>query len=145
MGDRRILVPLTGSPHAHEALERALATFLTDDITVLRVITPFDEYLHEGGVIDVTESRREEVRDDTSRTAESTLDRATADGVEFTGELEPTTVTARPVPRILEYAAVHDVDHIVLGDHDRGPLQGLVGSTPMSVARRASIPVTIVE
>jgi nucleotide-binding universal stress UspA family protein len=145
MNDRRILVPLTGSSHAHEALERALATFPTDDVTVLRVITPFDEYLYGGGVIDVTESRREEVLDDASRAVESTLDRATADGVEFTGELETTTVTGRPVPRILEYAAVHDVDHIVLGDHDRGPLQGLVGGTPTSVTRRASIPVTIVE
>jgi nucleotide-binding universal stress UspA family protein len=46
----------------------------------------------------------------------------------------------------VDYAAEHDIDHIVVGSHGRtGASRILLGSVAETVARRSPVPVTIVR
>lgn len=138
-----VLVPIDGSDQAWSALEHALQEHPGDEIHLLHVINPVEGVYasdamggdYWAGWYDAAEERAE-------RLFEEARDRAgdRADDL-VTGQ-----ETGSPARTIVEYAEEQDVDHIVIGSHGRsGVSRVLLGSVAEAVARRATVPVTIVR
>lgn len=138
-----VLVPIDGSDQAWSALEHALQEHPGDEIHLLHVINPVEGVYasdamggdYWAGWYDAAEERAE-------RLFEEARDRAgdRADDL-VTGQ-----ETGAPARTIVEYAEEQDVDHIVIGSHGRsGVSRVLLGSVAEAVARRATVPVTIVR
>ncbi|ELY47551.1 universal stress protein [Natronorubrum sulfidifaciens] len=122
----RILVPTDGSGPANAALEYAGAIAAAENLTVhiLHVIDP--------------DSGPDET------------DEPIADGREWAGETGSPVIdevhTGEPREAILEYAATHDVDAIVMGTRGRrGVGRLLLGSVTEAVVRDAPVPVLVVR
>lgn len=139
----RTLVPIDGSEQAWSALEYALEELPDDEIHLLHVINPMEGVYasdamggdYWAGWYDAAEERAE-------RLFEEARDRAgdRADDLAMDQETGP------PARTIVEYAEEQGVDHIVVGSHGRsGVSRVLLGSVAEAVARRASVPVTIVR
>jgi len=113
---RHVLVPIDGSEPAWDALDHAAAQHAGARITVLNVVDPVEDvYLGLEGGFYDADFR-------------------TAVGI------------GQPARTIVGYADENEVDHIVMGSHGRtGVARVLLGSVAEAVARRASIPVTIVR
>ncbi len=63
----------------------------------------------------------------------------------FDVEVTPLLVQGETVSSIMDLAARHDADYIVMGTHGRGVVyQVLIGSTSEGVLRRASCPVLLI-
>lgn len=139
----RILVPTDGSEGAEPAVDHAIELAAAFDATVhaLYVVdtaafADLDEAAVESDL--VTESLTEGGRDAVDRVAE----RAREAGV----EAETMVTRGRPVGTILDYAADHDVDVIVMGTHGRSGLDRLLlGSVTEKVVRKSRIPVLTVR
>lgn len=138
-----VLVPIDGSDQAWSALEHALQEHPDDEIHLLHVINPMEGVYasdamggdYWAGWYDAAEERAE-------RLFEEARDRSgdRADDL-VTGQ-----ETGAPARTIVEYAEEQDVDHIVIGSHGRsGVSRVLLGSVAEAVARRATVPVTIVR
>lgn len=119
------------SEPARAALEHALAYFPDDEITVVHAVDELEtQYGGESG----SEPEPAFFAD--------VEERAAAAGV----EVETVVLPGRPAPAILEYVAERDVDQVLLGSEGRsGVSRVLLGSVAETVARRASVPVTIVR
>ena len=81
------------------------------------------------------------------KTTESRLgplvDRLAVRGIEATAAWVPTeNQTART---ILEYAALHEAELLVIGSHGRGRFEGALGSTSTKLMRRAPMPVVVIR
>lgn len=139
-----ILVPMDGSPKSKEGLEHALAEFPDIDITVLHVMTPYEEWdaqdppLPESSIDEWYEYSRD-VADEIFREAReiaSTYDTEIATAVEV-GE---------PWRAIVNYTEEHGIDYIVMGSHGRSEDTPLaLGSVAETVMRRAPVVVSIVR
>jgi nucleotide-binding universal stress UspA family protein len=138
---RRLLVPLDGSPPSQEALRYALETFPDATIVLVHVLTPIDGNVgpdgllsDPAGVVDSQRARAEELFDEAEATAGD--DRA----------VERELLAGRPATEIVECAAEHDIDQIVMGSHGRdGAARLLLGSVSETVVRRSPVPVTVVR
>ncbi|WP_137289160.1 universal stress protein [Natronorubrum halophilum] len=122
----RILVPTDGSGPANAALEYA------GDIAAVEQVTVHVLYVTEPGT-------------DPADAADQL-----ADGRDWVGESETSVVdgieTGEPAEAILEYAATHDVDAIVMGTRGRsGVGRLLLGSVTETVVRDADVPVLVVR
>ena len=139
---RRTLVPVDGSDPSHVALEHAL-TEHAGDVTVLHVVDPSD--LYDGidvGALGGGVDREQATQDEVDAVLESARELATA----HDGSVSTDVMTGAPSRVIVDYAEERGFDHIVLGSHGRtGTSRILLGSVAEAVARRASIPVTIVR
>lgn len=136
-----LLVALDESEPGWAALEYALREHSEDDIVVVHVADPsrsgYGEAAHLGPV-----AMDERSRAHASALFEAARERAADRGCEITTEL----LTGQPAATVVEYAAEHDVDRIVVGSHGRsGFSRVLLGSVAERIARRASVPVTIVR
>jgi len=143
MEPAHVLVPLDGSPLADEALSHALAVF-DCRITVVNIVTPLDAGMSEGGVLEPDESRQAEAR----RHAERLIERAEAKADAADRSVETVVETGDPAETIVDYAASHDVDHIVMGGHggDRGEItRRLLGTVATAVLGEAPVTVTVVR
>ena len=149
MGER-ILVPIDGSPQSEQALEYALG--LPDaEITVITVINPFDTDPNTiglqtptgvAGLPGYSEEWYESTRNEIQELHEKAEERASECGVSVSSEIE----IGEPSRRIIKYADENDVDHIVIGSHDRSDLSRLLlGSVAERVVRRSAVPVTVVR
>ena len=142
-----VLVPVDGSSQAWAAFDHAMANFEGETITVLHVVSPSEgvssDYGGSGYADPETRARaieRGEAFGDRAR------GRAEDAGILATTTLETAVETGPPARTIVEYADANDVDHIVIGSHGRtGVARILLGSVAERVARRASVPVTIVR
>ncbi|TKR25546.1 universal stress protein [Natronomonas salsuginis] len=134
----RVLVPVDGSQPSDDSLAYALEQFPTDDIVALYVMDPVDGTTAWGpGSVDNWLSAAEE-------RSETVLEDATAVAADVGVELATDSVVGRPSKAIVEYAAEHDIDHIVIGSHGRaGISRVLLGSVAETVVRRAPVPVTV--
>ena len=137
----RILVPVDGSEQSLAALEYAIDRFPAGRFTILHAVSqPFaSEDGPDGGVLDALNDRL------TAR-GESILDRAKrsvgADDVLVETALE----RGEPARAIVEYAAAHGFDQIVMGSHGRSlPARIVLGSVAETVARRSPVAVTLVR
>ena len=139
-----VLVAVDDSEPAWKALDHAIETFDDADVTVLHVVDPVELVYGdvEGGYFD------QSILDSALEAGESLLERAAARATDAGrgAAVETVLETGQPSRTIVEYAAEHDVDHLVVGSHGRsGVTRVLLGSVAESVARRAEVPVTIVR
>jgi len=136
-----VLVAYDGSDPARKAVEYAFEEHSDDDVVLLRVVEVADGAT-DAGVELVRERLREQRKEIATTTAdqlEELIERTDADVT-----LE--TVIGDPAREIVAYGAEHDIDHIVVGSHGRGGVSRmLLGSVAETVARRSSIPVTIIR
>jgi nucleotide-binding universal stress UspA family protein len=143
MASSHVLVPLDGSPLADDALVHALEVY-DCEITVLNVVTPLDENMSEGGVIEPGEDRREGARN----RAEQLIERARERASELDRTVETAIETGDPAETILEYVEANDVDQVVMGGHggDRGAIaRRVLGTVATSVVGEAPVTVTVVR
>lgn len=144
-----VLVPIEGSPLSRRALRHALETFPDASVTVLHVVdlfeagygsypdfdTPYEPMIGS----DEWYSRADEVSE---RLFEDARDLAAEHDREVATESE----IGDPKRIIVDYAAEEDIDHIVLGAHGRREDERPVfGSVAEIVARRATVPVTLIR
>ncbi|SDF75141.1 universal stress protein [Halorientalis regularis] len=138
-----VLVPLDGSPLADDALAHALST-CDCPITVLNVVTPLDEGMSEGGILDTDESREQAARD----RAENLVERARRQAEAAERDLDTVVETGDPADTILEYVDDHDVDHVVMGGHGGAKsdlASRLLGTVATVVVGEAPVTVTVVR
>lgn len=136
-----ILVPLDDSPQAMEAVEYALSEHEGTEITLLNVIDTI-EVGHRFEAL--LPSSAEGWYEDRRKAAEELFETVRDEADEF--DISTAVEVGRPSRVIVEYAADHDVDAIVMGSHGRsGVTRILLGSVAESVVRRSPIPVTVVR
>jgi nucleotide-binding universal stress UspA family protein len=143
MAPDHVLVPLDGSPLADDALVHALETF-DCRTTVLNVVTPIDEGMSEGGVLDVEPDQAEAASERADRVVDLAVRRADEAG----RSVETAVEEGSPAEIILEYVADNDVDHVVMGGHggDRHEItKRLLGTVATTVVSEAPVTVTVVR
>jgi nucleotide-binding universal stress UspA family protein len=145
-----VLVPIDGSPRSERALEHALG--LSDvQLTAITVINPFDTDPNTIGLQSPTgipglpgysEEWYEGTRAEVEELHAAASDRAAEEDIELSGEI----AVGDPARRIVGYIGDNDVDHVVIGSHDRTDLARiLLGSVAERVVRRSPVPVTVVR
>lgn len=141
---RRILVPFDESDQSTQALTWALEEFPDADVTVFHVIDASDVAYR--GMEHNTSNDFAEVRTDMEEEAEQLFDDARSVAEDHGRDVTTATGMGEEVAsEIIEHAEEHDIGHIVVGTHGRtGASRVLLGSVAEKVARRATIPVTIV-
>lgn len=139
----RILVAFDESPQARAALEHALATFPSAEVTALHVTDPREwVYVDDIGGGYYSDAAYEEAQ----ASAENLLADAAALAAELDREIETESEVGRPVDTIVSTAEAGGFDHIVLGSHGRtGLSRFLLGSVAEAVARRSPVSVTIIR
>jgi len=141
---KRILVPVDGSEQAADALAYVLAEFPESTVVLLHVINPAEAgYSAQASV----PSFSEEWYEDQKESAEALFDEFEEDAYEAgVTDVERVLEVGRPTQTIVDYAADHDVDQIVMGSHGRaGVSRILLGSVAELVVRRATVPVTVIR
>jgi nucleotide-binding universal stress UspA family protein len=146
---KNVLVPLDGSPLSYRALRHALAEFPDASITVLHVIDVFEPGYGAYPDLETTYEPlmgTEEWYDRAEEITEGIFEEAQEFADEFDQELSTTSEIGDPKRIIVDYAHEEDVDHIVIGAHGRVTEdRSVFGSTAEIVARRATVPVTLVR
>lgn len=140
-----VLVPFEDTAMSDRALEHACERYPDATVTVLHVI----DFVEAGyaappdaGLPGYWEEWYEEEREG----AEELFERARGIAAGHGGELETATDLGPPARVIVEFAAEHGVDGIVMGSHGRDGLSRvLLGSVAETVVRRAPCPVTVVR
>lgn len=140
---KRILVPVDGSPQAWNALEYAVEEHPRATFVVLTVVNPSQmAYATDPSGMDYWEDWYENAHDRAGDLLEDAAEIVTEAGATVTSATE----IGAPARVIVEYAADHDIDLIVMGSHGRsGMSRILLGSVAETVVRRAPCPVTVVR
>ena len=139
---KRILVGVDDSEQAAAALSFVADEWGDADVTLLSVIDPAEARAARGAGVP---SGAEEWYERASADAESLLAES-ASSLDVAGAVETATVVGKPAAGIVEYAADHDVDHIVVGSHGRQGISRMVlGSVAEAVVRNSPVPVTVVR
>ena len=139
----RVLVPIDGSEQAWSALEYVLQEHPDDEIHLLHVINPMEGvYASDAMGGDYWDGWYDAAEERAERLFEEAQDRAG----DRAGDLVTNRETGAPARTIVEFAEDHGIDHVVIGSHGRsGVSRVLLGSVAEAVARRVSVPVTIVR
>ena len=138
---RTLLVPLDGSPQSKEALQYTVETFPDADLVVVHVLNPAAGTGDIDGMIADTAS----VIGDQQAFAEELFDEA-RETVGADRIVDTELLAGRAATEIVDYAAEHDIDEIVMGSHGRdGAARLLLGSVSETVVRRSPVPVTVVR
>lgn len=144
-----VLVPIDGSPLSREALRHALAEFPDASITALHVVDLFEPGYGAYPDFDTTYEPlmgSEEWYERAEEISDQLFEEARELAADHNRELATASEIGDPKRVIVEFADEEDVDHIVLGAHGRTEEERPVyGSTAEIVARRASVPVTLVR
>ena len=132
---RSILVATDDSPPANNAVSRA--------ITLAQLV---GASLHALYVIDSRLGRTTTTTEPFRQTGEDALDEvdriATSEGVPVSTTIEE----GRPADVILNYAATHDIDLIILGGKTKSTAERIfIGNTAERVVRQAPISVLVVR
>jgi len=136
-----VLVPMDESPLAERALDFALDVHPDATLTILRVI----DYVEESYKAQMLVGP-DEIRERALKRADALFEAVRERTADHGGEVRTVTEFGKPSRVIPEYAAEHDVDHIVLGSHGRSLVSRvLVGDVAQTVVDRAPVPVTIVR
>lgn len=146
---KNILVPIEGSPLSRRALRHALEEFPDSSITVLHVVDLFEPGY---GAYPDFETSYEPLMgsEEWYERAEEISERLFEEAQELADDHDRKVSTASEIgdPKriIVEYADEEEIDHIVLGAHGRTEEERPVfGSIAEMVARRATVPVTLIR
>ncbi|MFT4923423.1 MAG: nucleotide-binding universal stress UspA family protein [Haloarculaceae archaeon] len=145
----RILVPLDGSPLSRRALRHALTEFPDASVTVLHVVDMFEPGY--GADHDVETSYEplmgsEEWYERADEVSEQLFEDARQLAVDYDRKIATAKDIGDPKQIIVDFAQEEDIDHIVLGTHGRmEEKRAIFGSTAEMVARRATVPVTLIR
>lgn len=145
---RQVLVPYDGSPLSDRALRHALTTSPDAQVTVLHVIDLFEpDYGRETGDSDYEPMMGSEAwYQQAEEASDRRLDEAEAIAADYDQSISRRSEIGDPERVIVDYAEEEPVDHIVLGAHGRQDEDRPVyGSVAQTVARRSTVPVTIVR
>ncbi len=138
---KKILVPLDGSKLSEKALVHAheLAKQTNAEIVLLQVVVfPTRDY----DVIPMDVAVSAEVIAETKRYLEHAAGDLRRLGMRVTTQVEVGYVA----DQIIDYAASHEVDLIVMSTHGRtGPARWLIGSVADRVAHGSKVPVFMVR
>lgn len=139
-----VLVPMDASEPARRALAFALKEHPDAEITVLHVTNPVqDTYFASEEEFYTNVDVRENADSERAKHIFDTANRIAADRGR---SLNTHAILGPPAAAIVEFAEERGMDQIVIGSHGRsGVARLLLGSVAEKVARRASIPVTIVK
>lgn len=144
MPPEHVLVPLDGSPLAETALEHAMATF-ESRVTVLNVVTPLDDHMSEGGIVEPDDDRRATARERATRLIDRASER---ESTAMDQAVETVVKTGDPADMILEYVDREDIDHVVMGSHGQerhAVVRRLLGTVATRVVGEAPVTVTVVR
>lgn len=142
--EQHILIPVDTSQGSDKAFEYVLEELPRPRITLLHVLNPLTVFNYVSGEsFDYERARQAE------QERRETVERIFTDyrGKDAARNRDIQTVirSGDPADMILEYTEDSDVDHIVLGSRGRSGLeQTVLGSVARDVAKRSSVPVTIV-
>ncbi len=140
-----VLVAVDDSNQSTEALEFACTEYPEATITALYVLDPGDFYA-VSGVEGTAMANYDEIQRHHEERAEEILEAAREQATDHGIDIETDHVIGGVSRSIVDYAAEHDIDHIVVGSHGRtGASRILLGSVAETVARRSPVPVTIVR
>jgi len=137
---KRILVPVDGSEQSREACDFATREHPEAEFVLLHVINPAEAGYSAGASFPAASEEWYEHAKDEARELLAELEEQRPSGV----VVETDTVVGKPSRAIVEYAAEHDIDRIVMGSHGRsGVTRILLGSVAENVVRNATVPVTV--
>lgn len=143
---RHVLVAVDDSECSMDALSFALEEHPEARFTAIHVINPGELVTVGGGIDDLGTIDIEELREQREAEADRLLDRVRSEGAAAGVEIETEVRTGQVAKAIVSFAEEAAVDVIVVGSHGRrGASRVLLGSVAEGVARRSSIPVTIVR
>jgi nucleotide-binding universal stress UspA family protein len=147
--DRRVLVPVDGSPLSRRALEYALSEHNPEAVTVLHVIDPSEPAYSALEEVDVREEPlhgSEEWYERAETAAEELLADVRGEVSAGDVDIETAVETGDPPQVIADRAAAGGFDHIVMGSHGRRGLDRLLlGSVAETVVHRSPVTVTVVR
>ncbi|MFB6106575.1 MAG: universal stress protein [Halobacteriaceae archaeon] len=138
---RTILVPTDGSDGAQRAIQEAVSLADLTGATVhgLYVVDTRDYNT-------LPESKWVSLQDELRAEGERALDAVQAAAEDADVAVETAVVRGVPHEEILDYAADHDADLLVMGTHGRtGFDHFLLGSVTEKVVRRSPVPVHVVR
>lgn len=142
---RRLLVPLTDARHSWPGLEHALTFYPDPEITVVNVVDPAGAGYGERSPDESGGSDPDDADRDTLDTQAELFAAAEELAADYDVTLETAVLEGRPAEVIVEYAAEHDFDAIVMGSRGRtGVSRVLLGSVAGTVVQNATVPVTVV-
>ena len=140
---KHILCPIDGSQGSLQALDVAgkLAAEQQASLTICMVVDPaqaaamaFGEPAMSAACYHALDDEAEQIVHDAAARVRGVIAAATA------------VINGQTVPGILDYAAGHMCDLIVMGSHGRtGISRALVGSVAEGIVRHASVPVMIIR
>lgn len=155
-----VLVPMGRKDASDRALEFAFEEYPDASVTVMHVVEPSTPFGIFGGrepseymITDCRADLGDQLIPDPDsfkraqrKRAEAVLERACEVADEYGREIDPVVEDGRAEQVIVDHADTNGVDHIVMADHERTALRPpLVGGVSEAVAKRTSIPVTIVS
>jgi nucleotide-binding universal stress UspA family protein len=142
---KRILVPMDFSPPSDAALEyaRSVAGRYGASLHLLHVAEdPYRAFYSAEVFVPEVEGLRDEILTDAARRLKERLRPSDVTELRATAE----SIIGTPAGSVVEYAAGHDVDLIVMGTHGRGGMAHLLmGSVAERVVRTAPCPVLTVR
>lgn len=145
---KTLLVPVDLSDASQPVLEKAaeLAPQLLARIVLLHIVEPVATYVPVGATMDVITAAPPPAETPESLSAPDARLKALAEPLVAAGiEVEPVTLIGLAVDDILEQAAKHHADFIMLGSHGHGALYHLFsGSVVTGILKRAKCPVIVV-
>lgn len=143
MGEN-VLVAMDNSPPAWDALEHAITQHQDAVLTILHVVSTTDYSRHIGNMGNTI--AKDEWIEPRRKTAKKILSRARNVAISKGIEADTVIEYGNPSTDIVVYTQKKSFDHIIIGSHNRTGISRMVlGSISEAVARRSSVPVTIVS
>ncbi len=134
-----ILFPTDGSDHANVVAEHAIDVAKTRDAT-LHVLSVVDDRAFLVLDDERVDAVREDLRERALEAVDEAVTTAEGHGVETASAVE----TGNPAECIVDYAAEHDVDLVVMGTSGDEYERNVVGSVSQRVVQTSPVPVLTV-
>lgn len=130
---RRMLIALDGSDPSIAGLKHALEVFPEANLIAVHVVDELESHYGGGSGAD-------------GNVEPDFFETVTEIAGEYGADIETYVINGTPASAIIEFAEEESVDGIIIGSAGRsGVSRMLLGSVAENVARKSSVPVTIVH